>query len=194
MPNLERELQALADRRSAESTTDFDAVLTTVRSRRHRRTATWSAAAAVVAVAAVITLTPWNHPDTAPAPATTKSVDPSRVPAKPIVLEPSVAVPGQEVAARFPDGRYRGAYLYVARADEPEKPLYILRTRHPTEPQAEVPRWWKAGEEGGMIYLLRFGHGPDILTVPPIIAAGRYVVCTDPIPSSQTCGLLTVRR
>jgi hypothetical protein len=194
MPDLKQELQALADRRSAESATDFDAVLTTAVSRRRRRTAVFSAAAAALAVVAVVAVTPWNQAGTTPAPAATESprIDP-RSP-NPVTITPATARPGATVALTFPDGSGRGIAFQLAKATEPNKVLYYMTSdKGPGFWGKAKPLWWAAGEAGGWEDIGISGPGPDQVVVPDTAEDGTYLLCTANA-ASQVCGLLTVRR
>jgi hypothetical protein len=182
MPDLKQELQTLADRRSAESTADFDRVLTTARSRRHRRTAAWSSAAAAVVVAVVV-LTPWN--DTEREPPTT------RTPQSPITVTPATARPGATVALTFPDEAGRGIAFQLAKATEPSKVLYYLTSDWGRG--THKPTWWAAGDNGGWVDVGINGPGPDHVVVPDTAEDGTYRLCTANA-ASQVCGLLTVER
>lgn len=199
MPDLKQELQALADRRSAESSIDFDSVLTTATSRRRRRTATVSAVAAAAAVATVIALTPWTNTETPPAttetpPAATESprFDP-RWP-NPITVTPATAQPGATVALTFPEKNARGIAFQLATAADPEKVLYYLTSDWGARGN-HTPTWWAAedGEGKGWEDVGISGPGPDLVVVPDTAADGSYRLCTANA-GTQVCGLLTVRR
>ena len=190
MPDLKQELQVLADRRSADAASDFDTVMTAARSRRHRRTATWSAvAAAVVAVAAVATITPWHHADTAPATTESPRID-SRP--SPITVTPATARPGATVALTFPDESGRGIAFQLAKATEPSKVLYYLTSDWGRRGE-HTPTWWRAGASGGWEDVGISGPGPDRVVVPDTAEDGTYRLCTANA-ADQVCGLLTVRR
>lgn len=189
MPDLKQELQALADRRSAESSADFDTVLTTAASRRHRRTAGWSAAAAaVVAVAVVAVLAPWNHTGTAPA-----TTETPRHPGG-VTITPATARPGATVALTFPEESSRGIAFQLAKTSEPTKVLYYLTSDWGRGGGGDyTPRWWDAGDSGGWVDVGISGPGPDHVVVPDTAADGAYLLCTANA-LEQVCGLLTVRR
>jgi hypothetical protein len=183
VPDLKQELQSLANRRSAESRADFDAVLTTAGSRRRRRTvAGATAAAAVVAVAAVVTVVPWNHGD--PAPATT--------PQLPVTVTPATARPGATVALTFTGTAGRGIAFKLAKETEPDKVLYYLTSDWGGRGQ-HTPTWWPAGGRGGWEDVGLSGPGPDRVIVPDTAEDGTYLVCTANA-LTELCGQLTVRR
>ncbi|MEU4606708.1 hypothetical protein AB0F43_27320 [Kribbella sp. NPDC023972] len=190
MPDLKQELQTLADRRSAESTANFDGVVATVSSRRRRRTAGWSAAAAVVAVAAVTTLTPWDQSDTAPTTTESPRID-SRWP-NPVTITPDTARAGATVALTFPDAMGRGIAFQLAKATEPSKILYYM-TSDWGQPAKHKPTWWAYGESRGWVDVGINGPGPDHVVVPDTAEDGTYLLCTANA-ARQVCGLLTVRR
>ncbi|GAB2635847.1 hypothetical protein [Kribbella swartbergensis] len=188
MPDLKQELQTLADRRSAESTTDFDAVLHAAVARRRRRTAVASAAVAVVVVAAVITVAPRADRDTTPAPA--ESTAP-RVPSG-IEITPATARPGATVALTFPEETGRGIAFQLAKAAEPNKVLYYM-TSDWGQGAEHTPRWWAAGGDGGWVDVGIGGPGPDRVVLPETAEDGTYLLCTANAVE-QACGLVTVRR
>lgn len=179
MPDLKQELQVLADRRSAESSADFDQVLTTAASRRRRRG--WAAVAAAVAGAVVVAgVVPWDR---------TEKV--AENPPTGITVTPAVARPGQIVALTFPEEKIRGIGFQLARAAEPDKVLYYL-TSDWGRGGGHTPMWWEGGTGGGPdIGIL--GPGPDRVVVPDTAADGAYLLCTANA-REQVCGLLTVRR
>jgi hypothetical protein len=184
MPDLERELQALADRRSVEATTDFDTVLTVAASRRRGRTAVFSVAAAVVAMVAVVAVTPWNSSETTPPPAATEQYS--------VTVAPDTARPGATVALTFPTAPGRGIAFQLAKESEPAKVLYYL-TSDWGEPGKHKPTWWAYVGRGGWEDVGIGGPGPDRVVVPDIAEDGTYLLCTANAPD-QACGLLTVRR
>ena len=187
MPDLKHQLQALADRRSVDSTADFDAVLTAAASRRRRRTAGWSAAAAAaVAVVAVVGSTPWNHTETAPATTESPRIE------NPVTVTPATVRPGATVALMFPDETGRGIAFQLAKASEPDKVLYYL-TSDWGPGGKHTPTWWAAGDNGVWEDVGISGPGPDHVIVPDTAEDGTYRLCTANA-ASQVCGLLTVRR
>ena len=189
MPDLKQELQALADRRSTESTTDFDAVLTAASSKHRRRTAAWAAVSAA-AVVAVVALTPRNQSDAPPATTESPRIDP-RGP-NPITVTPSTARPGATVALTFPDEPSRGIAFQLAKATDPSKVLYYM-TSDWGQGAKHKPTWWAYGESGGWVDVGLGGPGPDHVVVPDTAADGTYLLCTANA-AIQVCGLLTVRR
>ena len=186
MPDLKQELRSLADRRSAESTTDFDAVLTAAAGRRRRRTGVWSAvAAAVVAVAAIVTITPWQN-TADPAPATTES------PRYPVTVSPATARPGALVALTFPGGGSRGVAFKLAKTTDPANVLYYL-TSDWGKPSKHKPGWWPVSGNWGWVDVGISGPGPDHVVVPDTAEDGTYLLCTANA-HPELCGLLTVKR
>ena len=192
MPDLKQELQALADRRAAESSGDFDAVVATARSRRQCRTTAWSAAAAaVVAVGTVVTLVPWSDSGSAPAASTEGPRTDARWSA-PITVTPETARPGAVVALRFSDDNGRGIAFQLAKDSDPSKVLYYL-TSDWGPGREHTPTWWPADANGGWVDVGVNGPGPDHVVVPDTAEDGVYRLCTANA-AIQVCGLLTVRR
>jgi hypothetical protein len=188
MPDLKQELQILADRRSAESTADFESVLITARSRSHRRTAALAGVVAVVVgTAAVLSVTP-GRLDTAPAPAATVSPDQ----ASGIKITPAEAGPGQTLSLTFAEKNFRGVSFTLSLESEPAYVLYCLGS----DRVGGKPWWWGVaggplcgGPEVGIV-----GPGPDHVVVPDTAEDGTYRLCTAANAIEQICGLLTVRR
>ncbi|GAA1549365.1 hypothetical protein GCM10009804_02290 [Kribbella hippodromi] len=203
MPDLQEDLQALADRRAAESAGDFDSVLTTARTRKRRRTAGLSvigAAVVVGAVAIVPTLRP-VHNDTpvANSPVPTNAVAPPEVEVQPKVQPAVKAGPlgikllsksaGGQFVATFGDKQVRAATFTLASAAKPDVPLYTLVAKIPGD--ATTPHSWRAIQgEAGMAIPSYQSAGPYTLAVPKGLAAGSYQVCT--LSGAKLCGLLTV--
>jgi hypothetical protein len=185
MPDLKQELQVLADRRSAESSADFDKVLTTAASRRRRRTVGWSAvAAAVVGAAVVAGVVPWDRTEKV------AEIPPSHPGG--VTITPATARPGATVALTFSDEKaVRGIAFQLARASEPGKVLYYL-TSDWGEPARHRPQWWVSGGTSGWEDVGIIGPGPDRVVVPDTAADGVYLLCTANA-AEQVCGLLTVK-
>ncbi|MGW7679106.1 hypothetical protein ACWGID_00045 [Kribbella sp. NPDC054772] len=203
MPDLQEDLQAVADRRAAESTGDFDSVLTTARSRKRRKTAGLSvlgAALVVGAVAIVPTLRPAH--DTAPvagSPVPTNAVAPPEVEvqptaqvlpkAKPLALTSTVTKAGAQFVASFPDKAVRSATFSMSLASSPNAPLYTLVAKIPGDPT--TPYAIRLTGEMGVALPQYTGAGPYTLAVPKGIPAGSYEVCT--LSGARLCGLVTVK-
>ncbi|MFI7059478.1 hypothetical protein ACIBL3_00730 [Kribbella sp. NPDC050124] len=180
MPDLKQELQVLADRRSAESSADFDTVLTTAAARRRRRTAGWSAVAAVVVAAAVVgAVVPWDRAENV-------AENPPSHPTG-MTITPATARPGQIVALTFPEATPRGIAFQLAKPTEPDKVLYYL-TSDWGDPVGHTPQW---SRDAGWVDVGISGPGPDRVVVPEIAADGTYLLCTANA-AEQVCGLLTV--
>jgi hypothetical protein len=185
MPELKESLQSLADRRAAESSGDFDAVVTTAAARRRRRTGTWSAmVAAAVAVGVVVALAPWQH-KAAP--------EPVAKPPNPIVVTPETAKPGQLVALTFPQSSPRGVAFQLTTETAPDRVLYYLTSDWGRPSGEHRPTWTKPEGGYGWVDVGINGPGPERVIVPDTIEAGRYRICTANA-APQVCGLLIVAR
>ncbi|MEV0282891.1 hypothetical protein AB0H36_02105 [Kribbella sp. NPDC050820] len=182
MPDLKQELQVLADRRSAESSADFDRVLATAAARRRRRG--WSAAAAAVVGAVVVAgVVPWDRTEKV-------AENPPSHPGG-VTITPATARPGQRLALTFPAEPSRGLGFDLAPAAEPTRVLYYLGS----DRIGGTPSWVPAagrdgigGPEPGI-----GGPGPDHVVVPDTTPDGTYLLCTAN-GLERVCGLLTVRR
>ncbi|MGW6280868.1 hypothetical protein [Kribbella sp. NPDC055071] len=189
MPDLKEALETLAERQSAETSTDFDAVLTAARVRRQRRTGSWVAVvAAVIAIVVVsFALVPQS-----------KSVVPAQVPQQTpaplsLVLTPSTAAPGDRIVATFPDGISRGLEFILAEADSSPSSMYVLLSRVPGD--SRPPAYFKVALDRpvtGLPIPAYAGPGPDDLIVPSGLQNGSYRICVN--SKNRLCGLLTVRR
>ena len=202
MPDLQEDLQALADRRAAESTGDFDSVLTTARTRKRRRTAGLTvigAAAVVGAVAIVPTLRPAaNNVPVAESPVPTNAVVPPKVETIPstkpspkagaLGLKSAVAVAGGQFVATFPDKQVRAATFSLSSASKPDVALYTLVAKIPGD--ATTPYAIRMGGEMGIAMPSYNGPGPYTLAMPKNLPAGSYRVCT--LSGALLCGLVTV--
>ncbi|NIK55913.1 hypothetical protein [Kribbella shirazensis] len=202
MPDLQEDLQALADRRAAESAGDFDSVLTAARTRKRRRTAGLTvigAAAVVAAVAIVPTLRPAaNNTPVAESPVPTNAVVPPQVsvhteqPALkvgPLSLRSATTVAGGQFVAAFPDKQVRAATFSLASASKPDVALYTLVAKIPGDPT--TPYAVRMTGEMGMSVPSYSGPGPYTLAVPKALPAGSYQVCT--LDGAKLCGLVTVK-
>jgi hypothetical protein len=204
MPDLQEDLQALADRKAAESAGDFDSVLTAARSRRRRLTAgltVLGAAAVVGAVAVVPTLRPAHDAPVADSPVPTNlvappevSVQPNPAPvekAGPLTLTSAKAlVAGGQVVASFPDKQVRHVTFTLASAAKPDVPLYTLVAKVPGD--ATTPYSMKVNPgESGIAIPQYTSAGPYTLALPKGLAAGSYQVCT--LSGAKLCGLVTVK-
>jgi hypothetical protein len=177
MPDLQEQLRALADRRADETVGDFDGVVSTARSRKHRRTAGWSAALAV-AVVAVVGSQVVSRPDVVPA---------GPPPDQQLVLTPASVRPGERFVATVPSGVSLGLSFGMVPVDG-SLSTYALRAQAPgiTAPAAA----WQTNHEPatGLVIPSYLGPGPFDLFVSPRVEPGRYRVCNQGV-----CGLLTVR-
>jgi hypothetical protein len=203
MPDLQEDLQALADRKAAESAGDFDSVLTAARSRKRRLTAgltVLGAAVVVGAVAVVPTLRPANNAPVADSPVPTNmvappevSVQPNPAPvekAGPLTLTSAKAlVAGGQVVASFPDKQVRGVTFSLASAAKPDVPLYTLVSKVPGD--ATTPYAIRINGEMGIAIPQYTGAGPYTLAMPKGLAAGSYQLCT--LSGAKLCGLVTVK-
>jgi hypothetical protein len=204
MPDLQEDLQALADRKAAESAGDFDSVLTAARSRKRRLTAgltVLGAAVVVGAVAVVPTLRPAHNAPVADSPVPTNLVAPPQVSeqpnpapvvkAGPLTLTSAKAlVAGGQVVASFPDKQARNVTFNLASAAKPDVPLYTLVAKVPGD--ASTPYSMKVipGETGIAIPQYT-SAGPYTLAMPKGLAAGSYQLCT--LSGAKLCGLVTVK-
>ncbi|MFK4082894.1 hypothetical protein ACI2LF_02225 [Kribbella sp. NPDC020789] len=181
MSDLQEQLRELADRRADEAGGDFESVVSTARSRKHRRTAVWSVAAAVVTTAAVVTGTSaWNQPKPLPAA--------PPVTADQLVLTPATVSPKQRFTATLPDGISRGV-MFGMHPVIKSPHGFALRGQAPGVTIG--PASWKTTEgtaSTGLIIPAYQGPGPFVLVVPDEAGPGQYRVC-----SRELCGLLTVR-
>ncbi|RZU20130.1 hypothetical protein EV645_2357 [Kribbella rubisoli] len=204
MPDLQEDLQALADRKAAESAGDFDSVLTAARSRKRRMTAgltVLGAAVVVAAVAVVPTLRPaHNNAPVADSPVPTNmvappevSVQPNPAPvekAGPLTLTSAKAlVSGGQFVASFPDKQVRHVTFTLASAAKPDVPLYTLVAKVPGD--ASTPYAIRMNGEMGISIPQYTGAGPYTLAMPKGLAAGSYQVCT--LSGAKLCGLVTVK-
>ncbi|MGW6199856.1 hypothetical protein ACWF0M_27150 [Kribbella sp. NPDC055110] len=206
MPDLQDDLQALADRRAAESAGDFDSVLTTAKTRKRRRTAGLTvigAAAVVGAVAIVPTLRPAaNNTPVADSPVPTNAVVPpsvESVPSAPAVQKAGplglksaatiTSVTGGQFVASFPDKQVRGVTFSLASASKPDVALYTLIAKIPGDPT--TPYAVRMTGEMGMEVPSYTGAGPYTLAMPKNLPSGSYRVCT--LSGSLLCGLVTVK-
>ncbi|MFC6158459.1 hypothetical protein ACFWUU_39440 [Kribbella sp. NPDC058693] len=204
MPDLQEDLQALADRKAADSAGDFDSVLTAARSRKRRLTAgltVLGAAVVVGAVAVVPTLRPAHDAPVADSPVPTNmiappevSVQPNPAPvekAGPLTLTSAKAlVAGGQVVASFPDKQVRHVTFTLASAAKPDVPLYTLVAKVPGD--ASTPYSMKVNPgESGIAIPQYTGAGPYTLALPKGLAAGSYQVCT--LSGAKLCGLVTVK-
>ena len=202
MPELQEDLQALADRRAAESTGDFDSVLTTARTRKRRRTAGLTvigAAAVVGAVAIVPALHPAsNDAPVAESPVPTNAVVPPKVETIPSVqpapkagalgLKSATAVAGGQFVASFPDKQVRAATFSLASAAKPDVALYTLVAKIPGD--ATTPYAIRMTGEMGIAIPSFSSAGPYTLAMPKGLPAGSYRVCT--LSGALLCGLVSV--
>jgi hypothetical protein len=203
MPDLQEDLQALAERRAAESTGDFDTVLTTARTRKRRLTAgltVLGAAVVVGAVAVVPTLRPAQNAPVAGSPVPTNAVAPPVVEqqpnpapvvkAGPLTLTSAKALTaGGQVVASFPDKKVRNVTFTLASAAKPDVPLYTLVAKVPGDATTPYSMRVVPGESGIAIPQYT-SAGPYTLAVPKGLAAGSYQVCT--LSGARLCGLVTV--
>ncbi|TCC20914.1 hypothetical protein [Kribbella speibonae] len=204
MPELQEDLQALADRRAAESAGDFDSVLTTAKTRKRRRTAGLTvigAAAVVGAVAIVPTLRPASNTPVAESPVPTNAVVPPQVSTMPSAPKlPKAGVLGLKAAksvttlaggqfvATFPDKQVRAVTFSLASASTPEKSLYTLVAKIPGDPT--TPYAIRMTGEMGIAIPSFSSAGPYTLGMPKGLPAGSYRVCT--LSGALLCGLVTV--
>ena len=204
MPELQEDLQALADRRAAESAGDFDSVLTTAKTRKRRRTAGLTvigAAAVVGAVAIVPTLRPASNTPVADSPVPTNAVVPpvvEVVPSAPAVQKAGVlglksvksvtSVAGGEFVASFPDKQVRAVTFSLSSASKPEVALYTLVAKIPGD--ATTPYAIRMTGEAGIALPSFSSAGPYTLAMPKGLPSGSYRVCT--LSGSLLCGLMTV--
>ena len=204
MPDLQEDLQALADRRAAESAGDFDSVLTTAKTRKRRRTAGLTvigAAAVVGAVAIVPTLRPASNTPVADSPVPTNAVVPPSVEsvpsapaiqkAGPLGLKSVTALTkaaGGQFVASFPDKQVRAVTFSLSSASKPEVALYTLVAKVPGD--ATTPYAIRMTGEMGMSIPSYTGAGPYTLAMPKGLPSGSYRVCT--LSGSLLCGLVTV--
>jgi hypothetical protein len=204
MPELQEDLQALADRRAAESTGDFESVLVAAKTRKRRRTAglTVIGAAAVVAAVAII---PTLRPASSNAPVAGSPVPTNAVVAPKVETQPSVAVlpkiagplalPGKVLAAgsqfvaAFPDKAVRGATFSLSSAAKPDEQLYTLVGKVPGD--AMTPYAFKLAGEMGIALPSYTGPGPYTLAIPKGLPAGAYKVCT--LSGARLCSPVTVK-
>ena len=203
-PDLQEDLQALADRRAAEAAGDFDSVLTTARTRKRRRTAGLTvigAAAVVGAVAIVPTLRPAsNNAPVAGSPVPTNAVVPPKVETIPseqplpkagaLGLKSAVAVAGGQFVATFPDKQVRGAAFSLSSASKPDVALYTLVAKIPGD--ATTPYAIRMTGEMGIEMPSYTGAGPYTLAMPKGLTPGSYRVCT--LSGALLCGLVTVNQ
>jgi hypothetical protein len=202
MPELQEDLQALADRRAAESTGDFESVLTTARTRKRRRTAGLTvigAAAVVGAVAIVPTLRPAsNNAPVADSPVPTNKVVPPQVETLPelpaqkagaLGLKSAVTAAGGQFVASFPDKQVRSATFSLASASKPDVSLYTLVAKIPGD--ATTPYAIRMTGEAGIEIPSYSTAGPYTLAVPQGLPSGSYRVCT--LTGALLCGLVTVK-
>ncbi|MDX3003770.1 hypothetical protein PWY87_18930 [Kribbella solani] len=204
MPDLQEDLRALADRRTAESAGDFDSVLTTARTRKRRRTAGLSVIGAAVVVGAVA-IVPTLRPASNDTPVANLPVPPNAVATPEVSVQPTTepavkAGPlgikslsksaGGQFVASFPDKKVRAATFTLASTAKPDVPLYTLVAKIPGD--ATTPHSWPAIQgEAGMAIPSYQSAGPYTLTVPKGLAAGSYQVCT--LSGAKLCGLVTVK-
>ncbi|RZT12703.1 hypothetical protein EV649_7068 [Kribbella sp. VKM Ac-2569] len=204
MPDLQEDLQALADRRAAESAGDFDSVLTTAKTRKRRRTAGLTvigAAAVVGAVAIVPTLRPATNTPVADSPVPTNKVAPPSVEsvtsAPPLQkagalglksLKSVTTLAGGEFVASFPDKQVRAVTFSLSSASKPEVALYTLVAKVPGDPT--TPYAIRMTGEAGIAIPSYSGAGPYTLAMPKGLPSGSYRVCT--LSGSLLCGLVTV--
>ncbi|WP_329004145.1 hypothetical protein OHA18_12150 [Kribbella sp. NBC_00709] len=204
MPDLQEDLQALADRKAAESAGDFDSVLTAARSRKRRLTAgltVLGAAVVVGAVAVVPTLRPAsNNVPVADSPVPTNAVAPPEVSvqpnpapvekAGPLTLTSAKAlVAGGQVVASFPDKAVRNVTFTLASAAKPDVALYTLVAKVPGDATTPYSMKVNPGEVGIAIPQYT-SAGPYTLAMPKGLAAGSYQLCT--LSGAKLCGLVTV--
>ncbi|HZX05358.1 hypothetical protein [Kribbella sp.] len=205
MPELQEDLQALADRRAAESTGDFESVLVAARTRKRRRTAglTVIGAAAVVAAVAIIpTLRPAaDNAPVAGSPIPTNAVQPPTVEtqpstaalpkiAGPLALRTSTVASGaQFVVGMFPDKAVRAATFALFSAANPTEQLYTLVAKVPGDPM--TPYAFKLHGEMGVGLPSYTGAGPYTLAMPKGLPAGAYQVCT--LTGARLCSPVTVK-
>jgi hypothetical protein len=205
VPDLQDDLQALADRRAAEAGGDFDSVLTTAKTRKRRRTAGLTvigAAAVVGAVAIVPTLRPASNTPVADSPVPTNAVVPpvvESVPSAPPVqkagvlglkLQKSVTtLAGGEFVASFADKQVRAVTFSLSSASKPDVALYTLVAKVPGDPT--TPYAIRMTGEIGMSIPSYTGAGPYTLAMPKGLPSGSYRVCT--LSGSLLCGLVTVK-
>jgi hypothetical protein len=205
MPDLQEDLQALADRRAAESAGDFDSVLTTAKTRKRRRTAGLTvigAAAVVGAVAIVPTLRPApNNTPVADSPVPTNAVVPPQVstmPSAPTLpkagalglktLKSVTTATGGQFVASFPDKQVRAVTFSLSSASKPDVALYTLVAKIPGDPT--TPYAIRMSREMGIAIPSFSSAGPYTLAMPKGLPAGSYRVCT--LSGSLLCGLVTV--
>ncbi|MFD7156392.1 hypothetical protein ACFV9C_17415 [Kribbella sp. NPDC059898] len=202
MPELQEDLQALADRRAAESNGDFESVLVAARTRKRRRTAglTVIGAAAVVAAVAIIpTLRPAaNNAPVAGSPVPTNAVAPPKAESHPTAQQlPKIVGPlamrtttvpaGAQFVAGLPDKVARGAAFSLSSVSQPDKSLYTLVAKVGSAAPYAIPM---TGELG--IAMPSYsGTGPFTLALPKGLAAGTYQVCT--LSGARLCSLVTVK-
>jgi hypothetical protein len=180
MPDLQEELRTLAEGRADEAVGDFDSVVSTARTRRHRRTAGWSAALAV-AVVAVVGSQVVSRPDAGP-------VAPPTVVGPELVLTPSTVSPGERFTATDPEGVSRGLGFRM-RSVKPTPHSYALRAQAPGVTLGPASWGMTDGRPNtGLIMPLYQGPGPFTLETPEGAESGSYRVC-----SGELCGLLIVR-
>ena len=204
MPELQEDLQALADRRAAESSGDFDSVLTTAKTRKRRRTAGLTvigAAVVVGAVAIVPMLRPATNTPVAESPVPTNAVVPPQVSTMPsapklpkagaLGLKAAKSVTtlaGGQFVATFPDKQVRTVTFSLASASTPEKSLYTLVAKIPGDPT--TPYAIRMTGEMGIAIPSFSSAGPYTLAMPKGLPAGSYRVCT--LSGALLCGLVSV--
>lgn len=205
VPDLQEDLQALADRRAAEAGGDFDSVLTTAKTRKRRRTAGLTvigAAAVVGAVAIVPTLRPASNTPVADSPVPTNAVVPPSVetlPSAPALpksgplglksLKSVTTLAGGEFVATFSDKQVRAVTFSLASASKPELSLYTLVAKIPGDPT--TPYAIRMSGEMGIAIPSFSSAGPYTLAMPKGLPSGSYRVCT--LSGSLLCGLMTVK-
>ena len=204
MPELQEDLQALADRRAAESSGDFESVLVAARTRKRRRTAGLTvigAAAVVAAVAIVPTLRPAsNNAPVAGSPVPTNAAAPpvvetqpstSALPkvAGPLALRTSTVASGAQFVVAFPDKAVRAATFALFSAAKPDEQLYTLVAKVPGD--SMTPFSFKLAGEMGIGLPSYTSAGPYTLAVPKGLPAGAYQVCT--LTGARLCSPLSVR-
>ncbi len=107
-----------------------------------------------------------------------------------IVLEPATVAPGEPVEVRFPDERVRGVHYVL----EAQRGAGWSLEYHLTSDWGEgretsaVPA---SGADFAVVDVGIGGGGPDVISIPAVVAAGAYRVCTGN-SRPNVCALLTV--
>jgi len=110
-----------------------------------------------------------------------------------MIIAPSSATPGQEVALRFPADSERGIAFSLSHWTEGQWDVAYYLTSDWGESGEYRPSWWPVedSEDRGWEQVGISGAGPDRVFVPDTAAPGDYLLCTANAVD-EACALLTV--